>query len=320
MQHRESQKGAVRIMTANQDHEGDGYARWRRTDGSVAVGIVTNGLAHELPSAALPPLIRTTLHASATEVYESVALPIPELNLLAPVVPGKIICVGLNYRDHAQETNVAIPDVPLLFAKFPSSVTGPRSDIHLLPETTSLDYEAELAVVVGKPGRRIPAADAFDHLVGAMAANDVSARDAQFSDGQWVRGKSFDTFAPMGPLLIPLTPAVDLTNLGVRSWVNGEARQESNTRNLIFDVAHLVEYVSTYFTLETGDVILTGTPGGVGLGFDPPKYLRIGDTVEVEVEGLGRLSNRVVEAPHDAGFSRVSGAVTAEVGGARVHD
>lgn len=216
--------------------------------------------------------------------------------LLGPVVPTKIIAVGMNYRDHAEEQGQAIPERPLLFAKFPSSVCGPHADIVKPPETTQLDYEVELGVVIGRRSRNVAAADAMRHVAGYVAVNDVSARDAQFEDGQWVRGKSYDTFAPMGPALVTADEIPDPHDLDVRAWVNGELRQSSTTSNLIFGIGELIEYCSRCFTLEAGDVIATGTPGGVGVFLDPPRLLQPGDLVEVEVEQVGRLVNRVVES------------------------
>ncbi|WP_395695851.1 fumarylacetoacetate hydrolase family protein [Nocardioides sp.] len=271
-------------------------AVFRTSDQHVRLGIVEGEMLHEPGDDDLPELVRAICSPGVTAQDPGHTHALGSVDLLAPVAPGKIICVGLNYRDHAEETGLDIPERPLLFAKFPSAVTGPRAPILVLPETTQLDYEAELGIVIGRPGRDITERDALEHVLGAVAANDVSARDAQFADGQWVRGKSLDSFAPFGPWLTVTGDEPDLGELGVRSWVNGELRQESNTRHLIFDVPRLISYISRYFTLNTGDLILTGTPGGVGMGFDPPKYLSIGDVVEVEVDGLGRLSNTVVAA------------------------
>jgi 5-carboxymethyl-2-hydroxymuconate isomerase len=214
-------------------------------------------------------------------------------SLVAPVRPGKIIAVGLNYRDHAQESGMALPERPLLFAKLPSSVVGPHDDIHLLPEVTQLDYEGELGVVIGRRARSIPREHAWDHVLGLTVANDVSARDAQFVDGQWTRGKSFDTFCPLGPWVRTLDEVPDPQALPITTRVNGEVRQASDTGQLIFSVPDLLAYCSRYFTLEPGDVLLTGTPAGVGLGRTPPTYLRSGDVVEVDIAGVGRIRNTV---------------------------
>jgi 2-keto-4-pentenoate hydratase/2-oxohepta-3-ene-1,7-dioic acid hydratase in catechol pathway len=225
------------------------------------------------------------------------AVTLQEVHLLAPVRPPKIVAVGLNYRDHAEEQGTPLPDAPLLFAKFPTAVTGPFDDIEKPVETSQLDYEAELGVVIGAPARRVRAADAVGHVAGYLVVNDVSARDAQFADGQWVRGKSFDTFAPLGPALATPDEVPDPHALDIRTWVNGELRQSSNTGQLIFPIPDLIEYCSRYFTLEPGDIICTGTPAGVGVFSDPPRFLEVGDVVEVEVERVGRLRNRVVGCP-----------------------
>jgi 2-keto-4-pentenoate hydratase/2-oxohepta-3-ene-1,7-dioic acid hydratase in catechol pathway len=255
------------------------------------LGLLDGERVLPLPDAAIPAyeLAKTPLSAGG----ETVAL--EAVHLLPPFRPPKIIAVGLNYRDHAEEQGDRLPDAPVLFAKFPTAVTGPGDDIEKPAETSQLDYEAELGVVIGAPARRVRAVDAMDHVSGYVVVNDVSARDAQFADGQWVRGKSFDTFAPMGPALVTVDEIEDAHRLNIRAWVNGELRQNSNTKELVFTIPELIEYCSRYFTLEPGDVICTGTPGGVGVFSDPPVFLQPGDVVEVEVEGVGRLRNRVVE-------------------------
>jgi 2-keto-4-pentenoate hydratase/2-oxohepta-3-ene-1,7-dioic acid hydratase in catechol pathway len=279
--------------------------RWRADDGSVAVGYVEDDVLTPVSERDLPPLVRAAVNPSGRPLKAGGPSTLDTVELLPPVIPRKIVCVGLNYRDHADETGLEIPTAPLLFAKFPSAAIGPNAPIRRHRETRQLDYEAELGVVIGAPGRDIRPDDVADHVLGVVTANDVSARDAQFADGQWTRGKSFDTFAPFGPWLTLASPGLSLDDRAVRSWVNGELRQESNTRHLIFDVPALVSYISRYVTLETGDLILTGTPGGVGMGFDPARYLASGDVVEVEVAGLGRLRNEVVDDPSEA---RVVGA------------
>ncbi len=224
------------------------------------------------------------------------ATPLSAVQLCAPVPrPGKIICVGLNYHDHAAEQGKEPPERPLLFTKSPSAVIGP-DDAVIRPEAIDqLDYEAELAVVIGRTARAVSAAAATEYIAGYTALNDISGRDAQFGDGQFFRGKSYDTFAPMGPTLVPTT-ALDPAALAVSSTVNGEQRQASTTAELIFDVPTLIAYISAITTLEPGDVISTGTPGGVGVHRDPPALLAPGDTVAVTVEGVGTLRNRVVAA------------------------
>lgn len=215
----------------------------------------------------------------------------------APIRPGKIVAIGLNYRDHIREAGLEEPAQPLVFAKFPSSVVGPSDDIVLpaLPEVR-VDWEVELGVVIGRRTRRVAPADALEHVFGYTVANDVSARDVQFSDGQWVRGKSFDTFCPLGPQIVTADEVPDPQALTLETWVNGEAVQRSNTSEMVFGVADIVSFCSGCFTLEPGDVVLTGTPWGCGEFMDPPRRLHPGDEVVCRVEGLGELRNTVVAA------------------------
>ena len=211
-------------------------------------------------------------------------LPIPR--------PGKIVCVGLNYRDHADESAMDLPSAPLLFAKWPNGLIGPGEPIVLPHQTKEVDYEAELGVVIGKPARRVAAERAFDHVAGYVCANDVSARDIQFGDGQWTRGKSFDTFCPVGPM-VPAGEITDPQSLSIRCLVNGEALQDGTTADMIFGVAELIAYISDGIELEEGDLVLTGTPPGVGFVRKPPVFLTDGDEVTVEIEGVGSLTNPV---------------------------
>jgi 2-keto-4-pentenoate hydratase/2-oxohepta-3-ene-1,7-dioic acid hydratase in catechol pathway len=207
--------------------------------------------------------------------------------------PGKIICVGLNYRDHAEETGAELPKAPLLFAKWGNTLIGHGDPIVLPRESAEVDYEAELGVVIGTGGRHIAAARALDHVRGYICVNDVSARDLQFADGQWTRGKSPDTFCPVGPRLVPREEIADPQALAIRCILNGETMQDSSTANMIFSVAEIISYVSRTITLEPGDLIATGTPAGVGVFRDPKVLLKDGDEVTVEVEGLGALTNPV---------------------------
>jgi 2-keto-4-pentenoate hydratase/2-oxohepta-3-ene-1,7-dioic acid hydratase in catechol pathway len=207
--------------------------------------------------------------------------------------PGKIICVGLNYRDHAEETGAELPKAPLLFAKWGNTLIGHGDPIVLPPESKEVDYEAELGVVIGTGGRHIAEAQALDHVRGYICVNDVSARDLQFADGQWTRGKSPDTFCPVGPRLVPREEIADPQALAIRCILNGETMQDSSTANMIFSVAEIISYVSRTITLEPGDLIATGTPAGVGVFRDPKVLLKDGDEVTVEVEGLGALTNPV---------------------------
>ena len=215
--------------------------------------------------------------------------------LLAPILrPPKIICVGLNYRDHAAESNLPIPEVPTIFAKFSTAVIGPGQPIVLPKNSTKPDYEAEFAVVIGKGGRHIAAEAWREHVFGYTILNDVSARDFQMATSQWMIGKTFDTFAPMGPAIVTADEIDDPHNLEISLSINGEELQHSNTRNLIFNIPYLIAHLSSVCTLEPGDVISTGTPGGVGFARKPPRWLQAGDTVVTKVEGLGELVNPVV--------------------------
>ena len=206
----------------------------------------------------------------------------------------KVVCVGLNYGEHASEQGAAAPDEPLLFAKTASALCGPDEPILLPPEADHVDAEAELVVVIGQTARRISKASALEAVAGYTCANDVSARNLQFGDGQWFRGKSFDTFCPLLPDVVPRAELGDASGLRVVQRLNGAVLQDGNTSDLIFGVPHLVAHVSNVLTLEPGDLILTGTPSGVGFVRKPPVALQEGDVVEVEVEGIGVLRNPVV--------------------------
>jgi 2-keto-4-pentenoate hydratase/2-oxohepta-3-ene-1,7-dioic acid hydratase in catechol pathway len=208
-------------------------------------------------------------------------------------VPSKVICVGLNYRDHAEEQGTELPSAPLLFAKWPNALIGPGEPIVIPGVSDQVDYEAELGVVIGERVRGISEANALEAVRGYLCLNDVSARDLQFSDGQWTRGKSPDTFCPVGPQLVPAAEVEDPQALGIRCFLNGDAMQDSTTANMIFTVAEIIAYASATMTLERGDLIATGTPAGVGVFRDPPVLLKEGDEVTVEIDGLGALTNPV---------------------------
>ncbi len=231
----------------------------------------------------------------ARQVLEAATdrIPLAEVTLLAPVpVPPKVIAVGQNYMDHVREQGAEPPKWPILFTKFPTSVIGPGATIRWDPALTQqVDYEVELAVVIGGTARRVSKEDALDCVAGYTVCNDVSARDLQFGDGQWVRGKSLDTFCPLGPWLVTRDEIPNPQALAVRTTLNGQVMQESTTAEMIFGVRELIAFASRAFTLLPGDVIVTGTPPGVGVFRDPPVFLNDGDTVTVEVEGIGALSN-----------------------------
>ncbi len=209
--------------------------------------------------------------------------------------PGKIVCVGLNYKDHAEEQGADLPAAPLLFAKFTTSLIGPGDPIVIPSLVTKCDYEAELGVVIGRTIRGVSKENALEAVIGYVVANDVSARDLQFADGQWTRGKSPDTFCPVGPL-VPASDVSDPHALGIRAVLNGETVQDSSTANLIFGIDEIVSYVTQTSTLEEGDLILTGTPAGVGVFRDPQRLLQPGDEITIEIDGLGSITNPVTAA------------------------
>ncbi|MCA9115450.1 MAG: fumarylacetoacetate hydrolase family protein [Planctomycetaceae bacterium] len=234
--------------------------------------------------------------AAAMEAVQSNGSPVLG-QLLAPIPrPGKVLCIGLNYRDHAEESGMAIPNEPVCFSKFSSCVIGPQDEIRLPSVSKKVDYEAELVAVIGQGGRNISTADAMKHVAGYMNGNDVSARDWQAGrpGGQWLLGKTPDTFAPLGPWLVTADEIADPHQLGIRLRLNGELMQDSSTSQLIFKLPELIAHVSQLITLEPGDVIFTGTPPGVGMARKPPVFLQDGDVVEVEIDGLGVLHNSVV--------------------------
>jgi 2-keto-4-pentenoate hydratase/2-oxohepta-3-ene-1,7-dioic acid hydratase in catechol pathway len=207
-------------------------------------------------------------------------------------LPQKIVCVGLNYRDHAEEQGVALPERPLLFAKWPNTLLGNGEPIRIPAISKQVDYEAELGVVIGRRASGVTVADALNFVEGYVVANDVSGRDLQFADGQWVRGKSLDTFLPVGEL-VPASAVPDPQALPIRAILNGEVMQDSNTSNMIFGVADIVSFVSQAITLEPGDLIITGTPAGVGAFRDPPVWLKPGDEITIEIDGVGSISSPV---------------------------
>lgn len=241
--------------------------------------------------------VRQLLERGLQDLPRGEKLPAVGVTLLPPVPdPAKIICIGLNYRDHAAESGVPIPREPVVFCKFTTALTGPEAAIQLPAVSQKVDYEAELVLVIGKGGRNIPKERGMDHLAGCMVGHDVSARDWQLEkDGkQWLLGKTFDTFAPVGPYLVTMDEVGDPHDLGIRLRLNGETMQDSSTKQLIFPVQELVAYLSQVVTLQPGDLIFTGTPPGVGAARKPPVFLKPGDVVEVEIDRLGVLRNPVV--------------------------
>jgi 2-keto-4-pentenoate hydratase/2-oxohepta-3-ene-1,7-dioic acid hydratase in catechol pathway len=248
----------------------------------------------------LTPAERSALEEAARELLRVKrarrhVLALEDLRLGPPIPdPDKIICLGLNYRSHAEEAGLAVPEVPILFGKYRNALIGAAGPIVLPAISKQIDYEGELAVVIGKRCKDVPAAQALDCVGGYMAFNDVSARDLQMRTGQWLSGKSLDTFAPCGPALV-LDEIEDPQSLDITTRVNGQILQQSNTRHMIFNVAEIIAYVSRLMTLEPGDILATGTPEGVGFKRQPPIFLHDGDLVEVEVEKIGTLRNPVVQ-------------------------
>jgi 2-keto-4-pentenoate hydratase/2-oxohepta-3-ene-1,7-dioic acid hydratase in catechol pathway len=209
-------------------------------------------------------------------------------------LPGKVIAVGLNYKDHAAEAGVPLPEAPVLFTKFTTSLIPDGADIVRPKGVTQLDWEAEFAVVIGKRASRVSEADAMNYVSGYTCMNDVTDREAQGKDGQWVRSKSYDTFGPIGPVIVPASDIPDPHNLKIEARLNGKTMQSSNTKNLIFNIPYLISYISRTITLEPGDVITTGTPHGVGTFWKPPIFMQPGDVIEIEIEKIGILRNTVV--------------------------
>ena len=271
--------------------------------GQERIGAVVGGEIVDLRSAdeSLPGTVLGVLEADAlgavSRALESgtgVRTPLDDVRLASPIPrPPKIVCVGLNYLDHATEQNMPLPEHPLLFSKATSSVVGPYDDVVLPAESEQVDYEVELAVVIGKTATAISEADAYDYVAGYTVANDVSARDIQFRQQQWHQGKSYDTFCPMGPWMVTKDEIPDPNALAVKLTLNGTVLQDSNTDNLIFNVPTLVSRISSAMTLFPGDVISTGTPAGVGVFRDPKILLKAGDYMETWVEGIGTLKNHV---------------------------
>jgi len=282
--------GAMRLVSYTQEQS----ARPGILLGGEIVPVAALGVAASSMRELLSEIDGAALAALAAPASESShRIPLSDVRLLAPVPdPEKIICLGLNYADHAAETGQEKPQAPLWFAKFANSLIGSGEDIRLpRAHPDYVDYEAELAVVIGREAHRIEAGDAQHYLAGAMPFNDVTARDLQLQNPLWTSGKAVDTFAPCGPALVTLDEIADLQNLALRTRVNGEILQEGHTSNQIFGVAETVAWLSRTITLRPGDIIATGTPAGIGAA--QGRFLRAGDTVEVEVEGLGTLANAV---------------------------
>lgn len=258
-------------------------ATYTGPDGQIRTAIVEDGVVHDGGT-------------SLFDVQKGAPVGnLADVPLGPPVVgPRKIICVGLNYRDHADEAGMPIPETPVLFAKFENTLVGPGAPVVIPPFAKEVDYEAELGVVIGRSASQVSVDEALDHVLGYTCINDVSARDIQFADVQWVRGKSLDTFCPIGPWIVTTDEITDPQTLGIRCIVNGETLQDSNTKEMVRSVAELVSFISDSIALEPGDVIATGTPAGVGFSRTPPILLKPGDVMRVEIDGIGALENPLV--------------------------
>jgi ureidoglycolate lyase len=281
--------------------------RFSLDGGPVRPGLLIDGravaladLVPDAPATALTAIadwdsLAPRLTAAATD---GKGTPVGQVRLHCPLEASeKLMAIGLNYADHieeARDAGLTIPTEQVWFNKMPTSLNGPFDPIQLPRVSDKLDYEVELVAVIGKPGRHIRAADAHRHVFGLTVGNDVSVRDWQMKTAQWVLGKSFDTHGPIGPAIVTLDEAGDPHTLGIRSLVNGELRQNSNTRHLVFNIWAQIEELSKVMTLKTGDLIFSGTPGGVGLAFKPPRFLKVGDVVRCEIDGLGAIENTVV--------------------------
>ncbi len=277
--------------------------------GTTRIGVVEGDAVVDL-SAAAPDLPRDmlafleagspALEAASAATADGPRIPLAEVRLEAPLArPPKFLAVGLNYADHVAETGMETPEHVMIFNKQSTCVTGPTDPVHLPKVSHVLDYEGELGVVIGKRGRHVSRDDAVEYIAGYVVVDDVTVRDWQFHTPTWTMGKSFDTHGPIGPWIVTTDEITDPHQLGLRTFVNDELRQESNTKNLIFDCFTLVEHLSKAFTLEPGDVIATGTPGGAGLLRKPPQLLKAGDVVRVEIDGIGQIENPVIDEPDD---------------------
>ena len=251
------------------------YVRFQNNEKTIKYGVLENNIIKA---------VEGTIFANHKITDESYNL--EDIRLLAPVEPSKLMCIGLNYSDHALEFGKPIPEEPMLFLKPSTCVIGPEDNIIYPPQTENLHYEAELVIVIGKEAKNVSEDKAFDYVFGYTVGNDITARDLQFKDNQWGRAKGFDTFAPLGPWVE--TEIKDPDNLDIKLTLNGEVKQNSNTNNLFFKCAHLISYLSGIMTLLPGDVIMTGTPGGIG-------PMQVGDKVEAIIEGIGTLRNRIAK-------------------------
>ena len=263
-------------------------------DGKPCMGVLKGDSVAPIPLGLDDLLRRASERSQAGLETSPQSFPLPEVRVLAPIPrPGKIICVGRNYAEHARERGSEVPKAPIFFLKSNNTICGPGDAIVIPSATQQGDYEAELAVVIGKGGKNIPEDKAYEHVAGYTCMNDVSARDLQKADGQWFRGKSCDTFAPIGPWIVTADEIPDPHSLRISLTLNGQTMQDSNTGNMIFRIPFLISYLSRTMTLDVGDIISTGTPEGVGAHRTPPTFLKAGDTVSVTVENIGTLTNPI---------------------------
>lgn len=242
--------------------------------------------------------LKAAKKVATKKVAAAEGVAVDDVKLLSPITnPGKVVAIGLNYMDHIKESNAEVPKIPIMFTKYTTSIVGHGDEVRWDPKVSEkVDWEVELAVVIGKAAYRVSEDEALDYVVGYTVCNDVSARDLQIEKGdQWIRGKSLDTFCPLGPAIVTKDEIADPHNLVLKTIVNDKVMQDSNTSQLLFKVPYLISYLSQAFTLEPGDVIITGTPPGVGMGMKPPVYLKDGDVMTVEIEGIGQLTNPCVE-------------------------
>jgi 2-keto-4-pentenoate hydratase/2-oxohepta-3-ene-1,7-dioic acid hydratase in catechol pathway len=240
--------------------------------------------------------VESLLALADQEEVDAVSVPLSQVQLIAPIKsPPKILCLGWNYIDHDAETKTAPPEEPVVFMKPQTAIVGPNDKIVKRPFVRELDYEGELAIVIGKKAKDVPEVEALNYVFGYTILNDVSARDFQFKDKQWTRGKGFDTFAPTGPCITTRDQLPDSSNLNIHTWVNWELRQNGSTRDMVFNVAQIIYHLSRVMTLEPNDIIATGTPSGVGMAMKPQTWLKSGDVVRIEIEGIGVLENTVAE-------------------------
>ncbi|HVG27933.1 MAG TPA: fumarylacetoacetate hydrolase family protein [Acidobacteriaceae bacterium] len=273
------------------------FVSFKDKQGAVRGGVLEGSTIRPLARSGSDDVLAHIASGSSAPSFEGETIPVDQVSLLAPIQqPPRVFGIGLNYRAHAEESKMALPSSPVVFIKLSSSVVGPDTDVILAPNATDPDYEAELGVVIGRPGHYIKAADWEQHVFGYTIVNDISARGIQRSSTQWNLAKSFPTFTPMGPVIVTRDEIADPHELDIRLTLSGEVMQSAKTNDLIFRIPELIEYLSSMVPLLPGDVISTGTPSGVGMGRTPPRWLRPGDEMVVDIQGIGSLRNRTRSA------------------------